>query len=210
MAWTSNGIPRPRRRRGDRRPPKPQAAAHATDRLAEPPAADPWLVLTREIDRCRRYSHPLALLRVTVQEEPSGPTSLAARPRREGRPSRRRREPLAALADALRDAVRSGDVAWVHGRAVFVLAPETDAFAAHAMGARVGAIAATVIDAPVDLAIAAFPEDGLTSHALRARLSGRRKRFNAGGAGRAVANGAPAWAPGPRVAHAPELREQAD
>jgi hypothetical protein len=215
MAWTSHGTRRPRRRRADSRPPRPESAsAHALDRLAEPPAADPWLVLNREIDRCRRYRHPLALMRVVVGE-PSGPTSLAARGRREGRPSRRHREPLADLRAAVRDSVRSGDAAWIHGPALFVLAPETDACGAEAMGCRVRAIAANVLAAPVDLAVAAFPEDGLTVHALRTRLSGGRQRLRPSGAAPTVVNGAgrhprlavPRLADGPVP---PELRERAD
>jgi hypothetical protein len=215
MAWTPHGMRRPRRRRADRRPPLPEpASSRALDRLAEPPAADPWLVLSREIDRCRRYRHPLALLRV-VAGEPSGPTSLAARRRREGRPSRRHREPLAALVAAVRDCLRSGDVAWVHGPALFVLAPETDACGADALGCRVRAVAANLLGAPVDLEIAAFPEHGLTVQALRARLSGGRQRFRAPDVAPPVVNGVGRHPrmPVPRLADGPvppELRERAD
>src|SRR3954447_12872084 len=71
MAWTRHGN---RRRRDDRRALLTHVApVHPGDRLAEPPAADPWQVLTREIDRCRRYGHPLALVRV-VAGRPSDPT----------------------------------------------------------------------------------------------------------------------------------------
>jgi len=171
-------------------------------------------VLNREIDRCRRYRHPLALMRV-VAGAPTGPTSLAARPRREGRPSRRHREPLAELAAAVRDTLRSGDAAWIHGPALFVLACETDACGAEAMGHRVRAIAADVLGLPVDLAVATFPEDGLTVHALRARLSGGRRRLRAPGVAPPAVNGAarhprvavPRLADGPME---PELRERAD
>jgi hypothetical protein len=206
MAWTPHGFRRPRRRRGDWRPPPPEAShRHAGDLLSEPPVADPWLVLNREIDRCRRYRHPLALVRVTVGE-PGGTTSLAARPRREGRPYRRRVDPTAALAAALRRSARSGDVTWIDGPAVFVLAPETDAPGAEAMAARVRAIAADVLGATVDLRIAAFPEDGLTGHALRAALTARQRRFrHPAGREQPAPDRAPAraWAGSPRLADGP-------
>jgi hypothetical protein len=191
-------------------------AAHgrAGDRPTNPPAADPWLVLNREIDRCRRYRHALALVRLVTVGEPDGPTSLAAQARREGRPSRRRPKPLGELDATLRQSIRSGDATWLDGRAAFILAPETDAFGAEAMGRRIGAVAAEVLGEPVELRIAAFPEHGLTGHALRARVTAREPRFRAAGVGRAAANGAASvrWAGLPWLADGgtPEVGEGAD
>jgi hypothetical protein len=188
MAWTRHGIRQPRRRRGDWRPLPPQAAAAPPgDRLAQSPAADPWLALNREIDRCRRYRHPLALVRV-VAAGPGEPTPPAARRRREGRQSRRRRQPLAELAATVAGAVRSGDATWIHGSAAFVLAPETDVHGGEALGHRIRALAAEALDMPVEVRIAAFPEDGLTGHALQASISARGRRFR-------TPRGAPSAAP---------------
>ncbi len=212
MAWTAHGIRGPRRRRGDRRsPPPPEVgAAHAVDGVIEPPGPDPWLVLSREIDRCRRYSHPLALVRVAA-DEASAPGSLTARPRRE-RGLRRRGDPMSRLAAALRGTLRSGDVAWIHGASAYVLAPETDAVGAEAMGRRIRAIAAEVVGASVELRIAVFPEDGLTGHALRATITARTRRFvPAERERRAATDGA--WSVMSRVTDgplAPELPERAD
>jgi hypothetical protein len=213
MAWTAHGIRGPRRRRGDwRSPPPPDVgAAHAVDRAAEPKGPDPWLVLSREIDRCRRYRHPLALVRVAA-DVASASSSLAARPRREGRASRRREDPMVRLAAALRGTLRSGDVAWVHGASAYVLAPETDACGAEAMGHRLRAVAADLVGASVELRIATFPEDGLTGHALRAKLTARARRFAPVERERRTATGG-AWGVLSRVTDgslAPELPEHAD
>jgi hypothetical protein len=181
----------PRRRHGDWRSAPPETAApRAGDRLVEPLAADPWLVLNREIDRCRRYRHPLALVRVAATAGPSDATSLAARARREGQPSRRRAVPPAEVVATLLGSLRSGDAAWHHHRDVFVLAPETDAAGAEAMGTRVREIAEALLGGPVDLRIASFPEHGLTGHALRARLAAREPRLRKAGDGRGASNGA--------------------
>lgn len=168
-------------------------------------------MLSREIDRCRRYSHSLALVRVAA-DGASAPGSSTARLRREGRGSRRRGEPMSRLAAALRDTVRSGDVTWVHGGSAYVLAPETDAGAAEAMGRRLREVAAEVVGTPVELRIAAFPEDGLTGHALRATVTARPRRFVPVERERRTATDA-GWGVLSRVTDgslAPELPERAD
>jgi hypothetical protein len=213
MAWTAHRIRGPRRRRGDwRSPPPPEVGAvHAVDGLVEPRGPDPWLVLSREIDRCRRYRHPLALVRVAA-DPASAPKSLTPRPGREGRGARRRREPMKRLSAALRDTLRSGDVTWVHGDSAYVLAPETDAAGAEAMGCRLRTVAAEVVGASVELRIAAFPEDGLTGHALRATVTTRERRFVPVERERRKATDA-AWDVLSRVTDgslAPELPERAD
>ena len=180
--------------------------------MTEPAGPDPWLALSREIDRCRRYRHPLALVRVAVDAASAPGSLITARPRRDGRASRRREDPMARLAAALRDTLRSGDVTWVHGASAYVLAPETDAGAAEAMGRRLSAVAANAVGAAVELRIAAFPEDGLTGHALRATLTARERRFSPVERERRAATGG-AWSVLSRVTDgslAPELPERAD
>jgi hypothetical protein len=120
---------------------------------------------------------------------------------------------MSRLVAALRDTLRSGDVAWVHGGSAYVLAPETDAGGAEAMGRRLRAVAAEVVGAPVALCIAAFPEDGLTGHALRATVTARPRRFvpAAERERRNATDGA--WSVLSRVTDgslAPELPERAD
>ena len=125
---------------------------------------------------------------------------------------RRRKEPMGRLAAALGDTLRSGDVAWVHGDSAYVLAPETDAAGAEAMGHRLRAVAAEVVGASVELRIAAFPEDGLTGHALRATVTARERRFVPVERERRTATDA-AWDVLSRVTDgslAPELPERAD
>jgi hypothetical protein len=141
--------------------------------------------LIREIERSRRYRHALTLIRMAP-----GPSSAARgitlRPQRAGRPGQRRREPLDQLAAEIRGCLRSGDVAWSDGSALFVILPETDASGAEAMLARFRRAARALADEP-DVRVASFPEDGLTHHALRAAVAqhvGRRPRRPAVGSGR--------------------------
>jgi hypothetical protein len=118
-----------------------------------------------EIERSRRYRHALTLIRVAPG--PASPARLVrSRSQRVGRPGHRRREPLDELASKLRACLRTGDVAWSDGSALFVLLPETDAAGARAMLARLRGTARAVVGEP-DVRIASFPEHGLTHHALR-------------------------------------------
>ena len=119
---------------------------------------------------------------------------------------------MARLATALRDTLRSGDVTWVHGASAYVLAPETDAGGAEAMGRRLSAVAANAVGASVQLRIAAFPEDGLTVHALRKTLTARERRFAQGERERRPATGG-AWgvlSPVTDGSLAPELPDRGD
>jgi len=172
------------RRDGDRRVvPFPVATPTASPRDAGPhdtPAhEDPWNAVTRELDRSRRYRHPLTVVRISPGE-PSGHRSLAARTRREGRPGRRA-DPLATAVAAVRRAVRSGDCAWTDEGAVYVLLPETDARGAEVMVGRVRA-AFPAMAAEADVRIASFPEHALTARGLRAAVTGREPRFRQAGA----------------------------
>jgi hypothetical protein len=141
------------------------AAPDPPDRSSDP--------LIGEIERSRRYGHALTFMRIAP-----GPSSHArlARTRagRVTRPGHRRRDVLDELAAELRGCLRTGDVAWSDGSALFVLLPETDAAGAHAMLARFRRAAPAVAD-ETDVRVASFPEHGLTHHALRAAVA-RRSR----------------------------------
>jgi hypothetical protein len=176
MGWSANGIARPRRRRGDRRPAAPATGAGPRD---APPRDDPWDALGRELDRCRRYRHHLTLVRL-VPDDSSARRSLAARARREGGPGRRRDTRAAAVA-AVRAAVRTGDCVWVDGGAVFMLLLETDATGGREMVQRIQSTVGGVLE-HAEARIASFPEHGLTVHALRAAVTRREKRARPGSA----------------------------
>jgi hypothetical protein len=172
----------PGRRDGDGRVPSAAATSTASTHRAGPhdtPAnEDPWMTLAREVDRSRRYRHPVTLVRIAPGDA-SGHRSLAARARREGRPGRRA-HPLAVAVAGVRRAVRSGDCAWVDDGSVYVLLLETDARGAEAMVARVRATVPALAPA-TDVRIASFPEHVLTARALRAAVSGRQPRFRPAG-----------------------------
>jgi hypothetical protein len=173
---------RPHRARGERRAPSPAAPAAATRPAGPgdtPAREDPWTALGRELDRSRRYGHPLTLVRI-APGEPSGHRSLAARARREGRPGRRR-DPLAAAVAELRATVRSGDLAWADDGAVFLLLPETDARATELMMDRIR-VTVPAVGPEADVRVASFPEHGLTAHGLRAAVTAREPRFRPSGA----------------------------
>jgi hypothetical protein len=136
----------------------------------------PWVVPSRsadplmtEIERSRRYRHAFTLIRFV----PRPSSSVHRNGFRPQRPAHRRPDPLDELAAGLRRCVRSGDLAWSDGSAVFVLLPETDASGADAMLARFRHTAPAPSGEP-DVGIASFPEHGVTHHALRAAVSLRR------------------------------------
>ena len=143
-------------------------------------------VLEREIERSRRYRHAFTLIRVSPAPFPAH--RMRMRPQRVGRSRHRRTDPLEELAAELRSCLRSGDVAWSDGTAVFVLLPETDAAGADAMLARLRRVALAWSGEP-DLRVASFPEDGVTHHALRAAVAHRKEpeapRNGSGAGGRA-------------------------
>jgi hypothetical protein len=137
------------------------------------------MTLGRELDRSRRYCHPVTLVRIAPSEV-SGHRSLAARARREGRPGRRR-DPVAAAASEVRRAVRAGDCAWPEDGAVFVLLPETDSRGAEAMVARLRAAVPAMAPAD-DVRMASFPEHVVTARGMRAAVTSRQPRFRPAGA----------------------------
>jgi hypothetical protein len=68
--------------------------------------------------------------------------------------------------------VRTGDVAWSEGSALYVLLPETDRTGADAVVERFRRTARAVAG-DADVRVASFPEQGLTDHALRAAVTRR-------------------------------------
>ena len=170
MAWNGNGNGRPRSRHGD--PLSASASANLTPARGGPrklPGSDDsWDALSRELDRSRRYRHPLTLVRM-VGDESSGHRTLTARARREGRPGKTRAASAYELVGQLRGLLRSGDSAWADAGAVFVLLPETNAPGAAAMIARARATL-PALAAATELRYATFPEHGLTAQALRAAV----------------------------------------
>src|SRR4029453_3168528 len=101
----------------------------------------------REIERSRRYRHAFTLIRVAPKKAYATDVRVA-RSHRVGRPRRQRRDPLDELADELRACLRTGDVAWSDGSALYVVLPETDGTGADAVVERVrGAARAVARDA---------------------------------------------------------------
>ena len=127
--------------------------------------------LGREIERSRRYRHAFTLIRVAPEKAPATDVRVP-RSRRVGGPGRRRHDPLDELAAALRACVRTGDVAWSEGSALYVLLPETDVTGADAVVERFRR-AARAVASDADVRVASFPEQGLTDHALRAAVTRR-------------------------------------
>jgi hypothetical protein len=127
--------------------------------------------LGREIERSRRYRHAFTLIRVAPEKAPATDVRVP-RSRRVGRPGRRRHDPFDELVAALRACVRTGDVAWSEGSALYVLLPETDVTGADAVVERFRR-AARAVASDADVRVASFPEQGLTDHALRAAVTRR-------------------------------------
>jgi hypothetical protein len=137
-----------------------------------PPAPDDFPdPLSREIERSRRYRHALTLIRV-APEKAAATHVRVPRSRRAGPTGRRRLDPLDELAAELRACLRTGDVAWSEGSALYVLLPETDVTGADAVVERFRRAARAVAD-DADVRVASFPEQGLTDHALRAAVTRR-------------------------------------
>ena len=141
---------------------------------APEPPSDP---LISEIERSRRYRHALTLIRVAPGRSAPSPAPWL-------RPGHRRRDPLDELAASLRRCLRSGDVAWSDGSALFVLLPETDTTGARAMLARFRRTTPSAAGEP-DVRIASFPEHGLTHHALRAAVARQPRPVSGAGVGNA-------------------------
>jgi hypothetical protein len=108
-----------------------------------------WERFDLELERSRRHERPMALLRIS-------------------RDPRSREATGTPHAAEIREAVRILDVVWSDGAHVFVLMPETDQAA---LSRAIGRILARLPSIGLDgMRVALYPEDGLTSGALIARL----------------------------------------
>jgi hypothetical protein len=142
--WLSAVVaPRPIARR------RPSAVLHS----------DPWEEFRRELDRSRRYERQFVLVRVPGSR---GPRNGAARP-----PAHAPEERLQAVAELL----RSVDRAWLDEGDVYILLPECSRAMGEAFVSRLERLVPWLV-AEVDVRIAAFPGDGMTSGALLAVLHG--------------------------------------
>lgn len=101
-----------------------------------------WPAVERELDRSRRYGRGFALLALPSADQPEAVTA----------------------------ELRSLDVAWQERGLLYVLLPESGRDAAAALLGRLAAIAPALATRE-HAGIAVFPEDGLTSGALRACLA---------------------------------------
>jgi hypothetical protein len=114
-----------------------------------PAGSAPWADVRKELQRCRRYERPLALIRMSWPSR----TSLGGRlfGKRAAREHLRR-----AIAGAMRDC----DLYLEESRHLYLVLPECDRDAAqHLLGRLVQAAPDTAF---LDVAVAEFPRDGLT------------------------------------------------
>src|SRR5690242_11505202 len=84
---------------------------------------DAWMLARRELERSRRYGHPLALVRI-VPLQPmrmSQDVGAAARSSRRARADSVAGRAVADLVAALRETLREIDAVWSDRRGVFVL-----------------------------------------------------------------------------------------
>lgn len=129
----------------------PEPGAHLSpdggDR-EEPTAYGPWADLRREIARARRFTRPFAIIRIKRRGKHDG---------------------WVAYGRALGSLVRSVDAMWEADDAVFLLLPESDRTAGERFVARLRRDVPQLARAE-DVALAAFPDDGLTSGALLSHL----------------------------------------
>lgn len=137
---------------------------------------DSWAVARREMERSRRYGHPLALVRIVAApaargEDSAPPAPRAGRRLRAERAARAGRDAGAQLVAALRDTLRDIDSVWSDRRGVFMLLPESDVEAGRGLAQRLRAGDQPVLSGDDDVRIGAFPSDGLTLDALIAAVT---------------------------------------
>lgn len=107
--------------------------------------------LERELDRSRRYGHPLFLARISCRSDRRAPSD-------------RTQEAASALSAIL----RSVDRVWTHGTAVYLLLPEADRAQGLAVLARIREPLSQLLSAREQdsISFAAWPDDCLTGGAL--------------------------------------------
>jgi hypothetical protein len=136
---------------------------------------DPWALARRELERSRRYGHPLALVRVvpirTRHDDEAAPTASTVRLGRRARAGRAGRDAAAELVLALRDTLRDIDAVWTDRRGVFLLLPESDVEGGRSLVTRLRGGERPFLTAEDDVRVGAFPADGLTLDALIAAVT---------------------------------------
>jgi hypothetical protein len=132
---------------------------------------DAWMLARRELERSRRYGHPLALVRI-VPLQPMR-TRLEAGVDVDAPSSRRARVDRAAadLVSGLRETLREIDAVWTDRRGVFMLLPESDAASGHALVRRLRSGERPLLTGEDDVRVGAFPADGLTLDAMIAAVT---------------------------------------
>jgi hypothetical protein len=132
---------------------------------------DAWMLARRELERSRRYGHPLALVRI-VPLQPMR-TRLEAGVDVDAPSSRRARVDRAAadLVSGLRETLREIDAVWTDRRGVFMLLPESDAASGHALVGRLRSGERPLLTGEDDVRVGAFPADGLTLDAMIAAVT---------------------------------------
>ncbi|HEV8152675.1 MAG TPA: hypothetical protein VGP78_07075 [Solirubrobacteraceae bacterium] len=132
---------------------------------------DAWMLARRELERSRRYGHPLALVRI-VPLQPMR-TRLEAGVDVDAPSSRRARADRAAadLVSGLRETLREIDAVWTDRRGVFMLLPESDAASGHALVGRLRSGERPLLTGEDDVRVGAFPADGLTLDAMIAAVT---------------------------------------
>ena len=140
-----------------------------------PSTEDAWTLARRELERSRRYGHPLALVRIVPLQpmRPSADAEADAQPRssRRARAERFAGRAAADLVLALRETLREIDAVWSDRRGVFMLLPESDVGAGHALVRRLRAGDRPLLTEEDDVRVGAFPADGLTLDAMIAAVT---------------------------------------
>lgn len=132
--------------------------AEVAKAVAAQAEADAWAEFRRELERSRRYERRFVLVAFSLRAGENG-----------------RRTPGLGAASAVplvRSLLRSVDHAWASGDLIYVLLPEADRRTAEAFLARLRAHEPALVGLD-DARVAAFPEDGVTSGALLAKLQGK-------------------------------------
>jgi hypothetical protein len=135
-------------------------------------AEDAWTLARRELERSRRYGHPLALVRIVPLQavRPAGAAGQLPSSRR-NRAERVAGRAAADLVLALRETLREIDAVWSDRRGVFMLLPESDAAAGQALVHRLRVAERPLLTDEDDVRVGAFPSDGLTLDAMIAAVT---------------------------------------
>jgi hypothetical protein len=143
-----------------------RARADGRQRKRPPRGSGSFEELERELDRSRRYGHPLFLARISC-----GGDGAAVPDRAQD------------TASALSSILRSVDRAWTEGRDVYVLLPECDRAKGLAVLARIRDPLSQLLSAEEQdsISFAVWPDDCLTGGALFYALNRRDGPFESAG-----------------------------